>query len=286
MNTPSVIWKCRDRRIDVTARPLIMGVLNVTPDSFSDGGRFLDPADAVARGLAMVADGADILDIGGESSRPGAAPVAEAEELRRVLPVVRALAEQTDILLSVDTTKAAVAEAALSCGAHIINDITALTGDPGMADVARRHGAGVVLMHMQGTPRTMQQHPAYGDVVAEVAGYLRARVAALAGEGLASETMAVDPGIGFGKSVDHNLALLAGLSSLVALGRPVVVGVSRKSFLGKLTGREVGDRLAPSLAALALAVREGAHIARVHDVKESCDAARVAAMFKAAPEAR
>lgn len=286
MNTPSVIWKCRDRRIDVTARPLIMGVLNVTPDSFSDGGRFLDPADAVARGLAMVADGADILDIGGESSRPGAAPVAEAEELRRVLPVVRALAEQTDVLLSVDTTKAAVAEAALSCGAHIINDITALTGDPGMADVARRHGAGVVLMHMQGTPRTMQQHPAYGDVVAEVAGYLRARVAALAGEGLASETMAVDPGICFGKSVDHNLALLAGLSSLVALGRPVVVGVSRKSFLGKLTGREVGDRLAPSLAALALAVREGAHIARVHDVKESCDAARVAAMFKAAPEAR
>lgn len=286
MSTPSLSWRCRDRVLELSARPLLMGVLNVTPDSFSDGGRYRDPERAVERGCAMVAEGAAILDIGGESSRPGAAPVDEAEELRRVLPVIRALAGRVDALLSVDTTKAAVAEAALEAGVHIINDITALTGDARMADVARRSGAGVVLMHMRGTPRTMQADPHYDDVVAEVARYLDERLRQAEAAGLARETLVIDPGICFGKTVAHNVALLNGVGALAALGRPVLVGLSRKSFLGHLTGRGVEDRLLPSLVALAVALREGAHLARVHDVKESCEVARLVGMFKATPEAR
>ena len=275
----SLTWTCRDRVVRFDAPCLIMGILNITPDSFSDGGQFLDTDRAVEHGLAMAQEGAGILDIGGESSRPGAEPVSVDEEIRRVVPVVEALAKRTGALISVDTTKAAVAECALAAGAHIINDITAFTGDPAMAEVARRFGAGVVLMHMQGTPRTMQQEPRYRDVVAEVTGYLAARLAALEAAGLARASLAVDPGIGFGKTVEHNLALLRGLPELVRLGRPVLVGVSRKSFLGRLTGREVADRLVPSLAALAYAVQRGAHIMRVHDVKESCEVVRLLANF-------
>lgn len=277
--TTPLSWRCRDRRLPLGRGAVIMGILNVTPDSFSDGGRFLDQAAAVRRGQAMAEEGALILDIGGESSRPGADPVPAEEEARRVVPVIRELARTTDRLLSVDTTKADVAEQALAAGAHIINDITALTGDPGMAAVAHRHGAGVVLMHMQGTPRTMQAQPTYADVVGEVRGYLRDRVQALQAAGLDRATLAVDPGICFGKTVEHNLALLRGLPELAALGQPVLVGVSRKSFLGRLTGREVGDRLVPSLAALAFAVQRGAHILRVHDVKESCAVAQLLAKF-------
>lgn len=275
----SPTWICRDRVVRFNGPCLIMGILNVTPDSFSDGGRFLDGARAVEHGLAMAQDGAGILDVGGESSRPGADPVPVDEEIRRVVPVVEALARRTAALISVDTTKAAVAERALAAGAHIINDITALTGDPAMVEVARRYRAGVVLMHMQGTPRTMQQEPRYGDVVAEVGGFLAARMAALAADGLDPAGLAVDPGIGFGKTVEHNLALLRGIPDLVRLGRPLLVGVSRKSFLGRLTGREVADRLVPSLAALAYAVQRGAHIMRVHDVKESCEVVRLLANF-------
>lgn len=279
MTRPAPSWTCRGRAVDWRAGPLVMGVLNVTPDSFSDGGRFFRVEDAVARGCEMAADGATILDIGGESSRPGAQPVPVDEELRRVVPVIEALARRTECLLSVDTTKAAVAEAAIGAGAHLINDITALAGDPAMAGVARSSGAGVVLMHMQGTPRTMQQEPRYGDVVAEVRDYLGERMRALEAFGLAREAMAVDPGIGFGKSVEHNVALLGRLEDLGELGRPVVVGVSRKSFLGHLTGRALSDRLGPSLAAMVYALARGAHVARVHDVKESCELARLVGMF-------
>ena len=272
-------WMCRDRALALGPAAAVMGILNVTPDSFSDGGRYLDHAAAVRRGLAMAGEGAAILDVGGESSRPGAAAVPVDEELRRVVPVVAELARQTDCLISIDTTKAEVAEQALRAGAHIINDITALTGDLAMAGVARRHGAGVVLMHMQGTPRTMQEQPHYAEVVADVRAYLLDRVSTLAASGLERARLALDPGIGFGKTVEHNLGLLRGLPALAGLGFPLVVGVSRKSFLGALTGRAVADRLAPSLAALAFAVQQGAHILRVHDVKESCEVVSLLAKF-------
>lgn len=275
-----MVWRCRARAVDCSSRPLVMGVLNVTPDSFSDGGRYFDPERAVARGLEMAREGADILDIGGESSRPGAQPVAEDEERRRVEPVVRALARQTDRLISIDTSKASVAAVALEAGAHIINDITALRGDPYMADVARESGAGVVLMHMQGTPQTMQINPSYTDVVREVIDFLRARIAFAESAGISRECLAVDPGIGFGKTVEHNVALLSALLRFAELGRPVLVGVSRKRFLGALTGRDVHDRLVPSLIAMAFALMNGAQIVRVHDVKESCETARLIAILR------
>lgn len=249
-----------------------MGILNVTTDSFSDGGRFIAFDDAVVQGERMLAEGADILDVGGESTRPGAAPVSVEEEIHRVIPVVRELARRTDRLVSVDTSKAAVAEEALRAGAHIVNDVTAMTGDPAMAGVVAKHGAGVVLMHMQGTPRTMQQDPRYDDVVEDVARYLDARLAAAVGAGIGADAIVLDPGIGFGKTVEHNLKLLAGLGRLSAAGRPVLVGLSRKSFLGRITGREVGDRLAASVAGAAYAALRGARIVRVHDVKETCEA--------------
>lgn len=279
---PPLLWRCRDRELRLGARPLVMGIVNVTPDSFSDGGRYVEPAAALAQARRLRAEGADLLDLGGESTRPGAAAVSAEEEWRRLAPVLEALAAEGagGALLSVDTTKAAVARRALELGAHIINDISALTADPAMAGVARDFQAGVVLMHLQGTPRTMQQAPHYDDVVAEVCGYLAGRLAALAAAGLDPARLAVDPGIGFGKSVEHNLQLLAHLDRLAALGRPVLVGVSRKSFLGRLTGREApGERLAGSLAAAMYALQRGAHIIRVHDVKESCDVAKLVAIF-------
>jgi dihydropteroate synthase len=278
------VWRCRDHVLRPGNRPLVMGILNVTPDSFSDGGRFSATDAAIRHGLAMARDGADMIDVGGESTRPGAAAVSEEEELRRVVPVVQGLRREgvstTGVLISVDTRKAAVAEQALANGAHIVNDVSALTDDPHMAGVVRRHGAGVVLMHMRGSPATMQQDPRYEDVAEAVSVYLGARLAELKGQGLDAETMVLDPGIGFGKTVDHNLQLLARLDVLARHGRPVLVGLSRKSFLGKLTGREAGDRLAGSLAGLVYAALRGAQILRVHDVKESVDAVKVLAALK------
>lgn len=272
-------WKCRDRVLGIGERPLIMGVLNVTPDSFSDGGRYFDKESAVARGIEMAEDGADIIDIGGESTRPGASGVGIEDELDRVIPVIEELSSKTDAIISIDTMKTSVARYAIESGARIINDVSALTHDPKMLEVARGSGAGVILMHMKGSPRTMQKDPKYDDVVTEVAHYLNRRVQEVLKKGLDRNTLAVDPGIGFGKTVEHNLKLLANLDVLGAYGLPVVVGVSRKSLLGKLTGREVEDRLAGSLAALVFCVFNGADVIRVHDVKESCDSARIAAVL-------
>jgi dihydropteroate synthase len=273
-------WQCRNRKLECGVRPAIMGILNVTPDSFSDGGRFTDTAAAVAAARQMVEDGADIIDVGGESTRPGAAAVDTAEELRRVIPVIEAIVTETDALVSVDTMKADVAREGMRHGAHIINDVSALTHDAAMADVAGEFGAGVVLMHMQGSPRTMQSDPQYGDVVSEIRCYLEARVSTVVEAGLARETLAIDPGVGFGKTAEHNVLLVAHLAQFASLGQPVLVGLSRKRFLGMLTGAPVEDRLAGSLAGLACSVLHGAHIMRVHDVKESAQAARIAAAIR------
>jgi len=255
-----------------TSRPLVMGILNVTPDSFSDGGRFLSVEQAVARAREMVTEGADIIDIGGESTRPGAPAVSSDEELRRVLPVV---GELKDLAVSVDTTKAVVAERALAAGARIVNDISALRHDAGMLKVVRDFGAGVVLMHMQGTPATMQQNPRYADVVGEVREFLTERIQFAVDGGIKKPKIAVDPGLGFGKTVEHNLQLLAGLEKFVTLGCPILVGASRKSFVGKLLNREPHGRLPGSLAVAAWAVMQGAQIVRVHDVAETVDVVRI-----------
>jgi dihydropteroate synthase len=248
-------------------RPLVMGVLNVTPDSFSDGGRWFDRDAAIAHGLEMVAEGADVVDVGGESTRPGADPVDEAEELRRVVPVVEALVPHARV--SVDTRKRGVAEAALAAGATLLNDVTA-----SLFDVAAAAGAGWVAMHMQGDPRTMQDDPRYNDVVAEVRDFLVERASAAAAAGV--REVWIDPGIGFGKNVDHNLALLAHLRTLVDTGLPVLVGASRKRFLGVLTGvDDPADRLEGSLAAATWAMAAGAAMVRVHDVRATVEAARV-----------
>jgi len=278
------IWKCREHRLRPDLAPLVMGILNATPDSFSDGGRHADAGRAIAHALRMIEDGADIIDVGGESTRPGAAEVPAEEELRRILPVVIALATQTKIPISVDTRKPEVARAALDAGASIINDITALQA-PGMAGVVREAGAGAILMHMLGTPATMQQNPVYADVAAEVGLFLQSRIDTLTQrEGVERECLAVDPGIGFGKTAEHNWQLLNGLETLAATGAPVAVGVSRKRFLGLATGRQdVNDRLAASLAALVCALGKGARILRVHDVRESRDAVRVWQAFSGAP---
>jgi dihydropteroate synthase len=256
--------------------PVVMGVVNVTPDSFSDGGAWLDPDAAVAHGHDLARQGADILDIGGESTRPGAAPVAAAEELRRVLPVVEGLAGAGP-RLSIDTSKAVVAEAALQAGATIVNDVTALRGDPAMAALLAGHDCDVCLMHMLGEPRTMQRDPRYDDVVGEVKAFLFARLEVAVAGGIAEERIWLDPGIGFGKTITHNLELLRRLHELVALGRPLVVGTSRKSFLGTLTGRGPHERVPATIATNVLALAAGASVFRVHDVAEVHDALRVAA---------
>ena len=256
-------------------RPLVMGVLNVTPDSFSDGGRFLEPDAAVKHALEMVEEGADVIDIGAESSRPGAEPVPEEEELRRLIPVVREVFRRVEVPVSVDTTKAAVARRALDAGAAIINDISALQDDPAMAAVVAEAGAGLVLMHRQGTPKTMQQAPRYGDVVADVREFLRERMQAAGRAGIAADHILLDPGIGFGKNLSHNLALLARLEELRPLGRPILVGVSRKSFIGEALDRKAGDRLMGTAAAVAAAVLRGARMVRVHDVRAMKDVVRM-----------
>jgi len=254
----------------------LMGIVNVTPDSFSDGGLYLDAEAAVAHGRELASQGADIVDVGGESTRPGAKEVPADEELARTEPVVAALASD-GIPVSIDTSKAHVAEAAIAAGAAMVNDVTALRADPGLAGLCADRGCEVVLMHMLGTPRTMQDAPEYDDVVDDVRAFLAERVQAAVDSGIAEERIWVDPGIGFGKTVEHNLELLRRLGELRDLGRPIAVGTSRKGFLGRLTGREVTERLGGTIASNVLALRAGAGALRVHDVREVADAAKVAA---------
>ncbi len=256
--------------------PAVMGVLNVTPDSFSDGGRFVGRDAALRQAEAMARDGAAIIDVGGESTRPGAADVPEQEELDRVLPVIEAVVTVVGVPVSIDTSKPAVMRAAVAAGAVMINDIRALRED-GALQAAAELGCPVCLMHMQGEPRTMQDEPDYRDVVAEVAEFLSDRVRTCAAAGLAEELVIVDPGFGFGKTPRHNIELLANLRQLRALGRPILAGLSRKSTLGQLTGRDVEERMPASIAAAVIAVIEGAAIIRAHDVRETVDALRVAA---------
>lgn len=253
-----------------------MGILNVTPDSFSDGGRYSTPDEALARAETMLSAGADILDVGGESTRPGASEVSEAEELGRVIPVIRAIRERMDVPVSIDTQKAAVADAALAAGADIINDVSAGESDASMFDVARKHGAGFVLMHMRGTAQTMQDDPTYDNVVRTVMEYLADRRDAALAAGIERDAMVVDPGIGFGKTTSHNVELLSAIGSFHELELPVLIGLSRKRFLGELTGQDVNGRMIPGIAGMVMAIAAGAHIARVHDVRESRDAAQVA----------
>jgi dihydropteroate synthase len=264
--------RCGRHVLDLS-RPRVMGILNLTPDSFADGGRHADAARALDHARRMAEDGADLIDVGGESTRPGASPVPEAEELRRVLPVVEALAG-AGIAVSVDTRKPAVMRAAIEAGASMINDIGALTA-PGALDAAAAGGAAICLVHMQGEPQTMQRSPQYGDVVTEVREYLLARARACEAAGIAADRIVVDPGFGFGKTLAHNLALLRALSGIAAAGYPVLAGLSRKSSLGSITGRPVEERLAASLAAALAAVAHGAAIVRVHDVRETVDALKV-----------
>lgn len=279
-----MLWHFRTQSFDLTHRGLIMGVLNVTPDSFSDGGRFFDPSAAIARGLVMVQEGADILDIGGESTRPGATPVEAEEELRRILPVIRGLRKQSRIPISIDTMKARVAAAAVEAGADIINDISGLQHDPEMARVAAESEAGLVIMHLRGTPRTMQQEPEYTDVVAEVCEHLRAAGSAAMAAGVAVDRLVFDPGIGFGKTMEHNLALLRSLPSFQIYGRPVLLGVSRKSFIGRLLGNtDPLSREAPTIALTAWARQHGVRILRVHAVKENAQALRMMEAILHAP---
>lgn len=272
---PALKWKCRRETLTLQGTPLLMGILNVTPDSFSDGGEHLAMDDAVNRGLEMAGEGADIIDIGGESTRPGSHSVSAEEEAARVIPVIRRLSGMISKPLSIDTMKATVAEQALKEGASIINDVSGLTHDKDMPRVAAESGAGVVVMHMQGTPANMQKEPVYSDVVREVTEWLGKRLEALAACGIAPESIAVDPGIGFGKTYGHNIELLNGISDLAKLNRPVIIGLSRKSFLGRITGRAAPERVAASISALVFCTLEGAHIMRVHDVSESRDAVNV-----------
>ena len=271
--------RCGRHALDLR-EPRVMGIVNVTPDSFSDGGRFRDAAAAIAYARKLRDDGAAIVDVGGESTRPGAAPVPEPEELARVLPVVEALAGD-GALVSVDTMKPGVMRAAIAAGASMVNDVRALRSD-GAVEAVAASGAAVCLMHMQGEPRSMQADPRYGDVVAEVGAFLRERAHACEAAGIAGDRIAVDPGFGFGKSVSHNLRLLRELRAIAALGYPVVAGMSRKSTLGALTGRGPGERLAASVAAAITAVANGAAIVRVHDVRETVDALRVWSAVQAA----
>jgi dihydropteroate synthase len=264
------IWKIGNRVFDVSRHGLIMGVLNVTPDSFSDGGEFLGADKATERGLQMAAEGAHIVDIGGESTRPGAQPVTVEEELRRVIPVIEKLRPQLDIPISIDTSKADVARAAIQAGASIVNDVTGGRGDDQMLPVVAQTKSAFVIMHMQGTPRTMQIEPRYTNVVAEISEFFRQQYARAIGLNIDPMAIAFDPGIGFGKTVEHNLELLAQLERLRVHDRPLVVGVSRKSFLGKLIGSpEISDRLIPGVALTSLLRARGADVFRVHDVREN-----------------
>ena len=275
MSTAALSWQCIDRALDLRA-PVVMGVLNVTPDSFSDGGRFGQPDAALDQARRMIGEGAAIIDVGGESTRPGAAPATLDEELGRVIPVIRALRAESGVFISVDTSKPQVMRAAVEAGADIINDVRALQ-EPGALAAAAATRAGVCLMHMKGEPRTMQASPDYRDVVGEVRDFLRERVAAAVAAGISGEHIAIDPGFGFGKTAAHNLQLLKQLADFAVLPSPLLVGLSRKSMLAKITGRDVGARTAGSVALAAIAVLNGARIVRAHDVAATVDAVRVAA---------
>jgi dihydropteroate synthase len=270
------IWRIGDRRFDVSRHPLIMGVLNVTPDSFSDGGEFFAPQKAIERGVVMAAEGAHIIDIGGESTRPGSEPVAAEEELRRVILVIEELRQKIDVPISIDTSKAEVARAAIEAGASIVNDITGGRGDARMLPLIADTKSALIIMHMQGTPRTMQIQPRYTDVVAEISDFFRQQYARAIGLSIDPMAIAFDPGVGFGKTLEHNLEVLAQLEQLRVHDRPLVVGVSRKSFLGKLIGSpEIKDRLVPGIALNSILRGRGGDVFRVHDVKENVYALRV-----------
>jgi dihydropteroate synthase len=271
-------FNIRGVHFDFLSRTHIMGILNVTPDSFSDGGRFFEASKAVEHGLQMAEEGADIIDIGGESTRPGSQPVSESQELERVIPVIERLVGEMKIPLSIDTCKARVAEAALHAGASVINDISGMTADPLMIDVAQRHSATIVLMHIKGTPKTMQEKPHYENVIREVYEFLSIQSAKAHENGI--RQIIVDPGIGFGKDLGHNLDLIKGLKTFSLLGCPVLVGPSRKSFIGKLLDLPVDERLEGTAAAVATCILNGANIVRVHDVKEMKRVARVADALK------
>ena len=277
-------WRTGRFSHDLTTRGLIMGILNVTPDSFSDGGNFLDVPRAVEHALAMLAEGAAIIDVGGESTRPGAAGLPAAEEMRRVLPVIEAvLSAAPDCVLSIDTSKAIVARESILRGASIVNDVTALRGDATMAATVSETGVGVILMHMQGTPLTMQDAPAYVDVVADVAAFLKERCSQALAAGIAADCLAVDPGIGFGKTLEHNVRLLRHLDGLRPGNHPLVLGVSRKGFLAHVAGtRTIPERLWPTVALTALLRRHGANVFRVHDVGANVAALRTAEAMMAA----
>ena len=283
MSSASPLLRCADKTLDLT-HPLVMGVLNVTPDSFSDAGRFASPDEAVQHGLRLAAEGAALIDVGGESTRPGARPVTAEEELRRVLPVIEQLRRATTAVISIDTSKPEVMRAAASAGAGFINDVRALR-EPGALEAAAASGCGLCLMHMQGEPRTMQVAPHYRDVVGEVRAFLAARVAACRDAGIDAARITIDPGFGFGKSLEHNLTLLRHLPELAADGPPVLVGLSRKSTVGKLTGREPGERVYGSVALAVIAALKGAHIIRAHDVAATVDALKVTAAVAAEGEA-
>ncbi len=266
------VWIVRDRRVEITPLPWIMGIVNATPDSFSDGGQFLDSSRAVDQAQHLAEEGAQIIDVGGESTRPGAAPVAKADELRRVLPVVAELAKRSSVLISVDTTKADVARAALDAGAHIVNDISGLTFDPEMPAVCAAARAGVVCMHIRGTPQSMQEDPRYEDVVVEVCQFLERCLVELERQGIAREQVVIDPGIGFGKTASHNLEILGSIKRFRELGRPVCIGHSRKRFLKKLLGRPVDERSFGTVGVSVAVALQGAEILRVHDVAATRDA--------------
>jgi dihydropteroate synthase len=274
-----MIWRCRDRVFDLAAHTAVMGIVNVTPDSFSDGGRTFAPADAIAHARRLLAEGADLVDLGAESTRPGSEPVPPAEQFRRLAPVLDALAGD-GACVSVDTASAEVAAAALARGARVVNDVSALA-DPGMAAVVRASGAGLALMHMRGTPATMQQDPRYDDASREVRAWLAERLAAARAAGIADEQVVLDPGIGFGKTLEHNLELIARLDEWSG-GRPVLVGLSRKSFLGKALDLPVDQRLEGGLAATAVAVFLGARVVRTHDVAATVRAVRIAEALRRA----
>ncbi|MFH1845961.1 MAG: dihydropteroate synthase [Candidatus Omnitrophota bacterium] len=265
----------RDNVIPLSKHTCLMGVLNVTPDSFSDGGRFRETVLAVERAKIMRDQGAHIIDIGGESSRPGAESVPEEEEIKRVVPVIREIKKNINIPLSVDTYKSGVAVEALKNGADMVNDITGLKGDPVMAEVIADFDAGVVLMHMKGTPGTMQEDPIYDDVIENIYQYLLTAVNYAEKKGIDPEKIIVDPGIGFGKTVEHNILILKNLNRFKELGKPVLIGTSRKSFIGKITGKEVGDRIFGTAASVAAAILNGADIVRIHDVSQMLDVVKV-----------
>ena len=278
MLEPKILTRqAKDRLIEFPDRPLIMGVVNVTPDSFFDGGRYLDTETAVAHAVRLVEEGADLLDIGAESTRPGADVVNEAEERRRAIPVVTAVAKAVTVPISIDTSKAAVARAALDAGAVLVNDVTALRGDPAMVDMVARTGSGIVLMHMYGTPRTMQQDPRYNDVAGEISDFFEERICFAMAHGIVRRQIILDPGIGFGKLLVHNLTLLAQLRHFVQFECPLLVGVSQKAFLGQLVDRPVQERQWATAAAVAMAVDRGAGILRVHDVRGMKDVVQVTA---------